>query len=63
MGGMVPVPARPQPMVAGGRVLGEDGRERTVTGPIRVGEKLILSKKRPSLSSGTGWYILLQKSR
>jgi hypothetical protein len=34
MGGTAPVPARPQPMVAGGRVLGEDGRGRAVTGPI-----------------------------
>ncbi len=32
-GGTAPVPARPQPMVAGGRVLGEDGRGRAVTGP------------------------------
>jgi hypothetical protein len=32
-GGAARVPARPQPMVAGGRVLGEDGRGRAVTGP------------------------------
>jgi len=32
-GGTASVPARPQPMVAGGRVLGEDGRGRAVTGP------------------------------
>ena len=32
-GGTALVPARPQPMVAGGRVLGEDGRGRAVTGP------------------------------
>jgi len=32
-GGTAPVPARPQLMVAGGRVLSEDGRGRTVTGP------------------------------
>ena len=32
-GGTAPVTARPQPMVAGGRVLGEDGRGRAVTGP------------------------------
>ncbi len=31
---MALVPARPQPMVAGGRVLGEDGRGRAVTGPL-----------------------------
>jgi hypothetical protein len=36
MGGMVLVPARPQPIVAGGRVLGEDGRGRTMTGPIPI---------------------------
>ena len=34
MGGMAPVPARPEPMVAGGRVLGEDGQGRAMTGPI-----------------------------
>ena len=34
MGGAALVPARPQSMVAGGRVLGEDGRGRAVTGPI-----------------------------
>jgi hypothetical protein len=33
---MVPVPARPQPLVAAGRVLGEDGRGRTMTGPIFI---------------------------
>jgi hypothetical protein len=38
MGGTEPVPARPQPMVAGGRVLGEDGRGRAVTGPIPITE-------------------------
>ncbi|MBP1768313.1 MAG: hypothetical protein H6P98_2428 [Candidatus Aminicenantes bacterium] len=44
---MAPVPARPQPMVAGGRVLGEDGRGRAMTGPVfyfrkfRVGSSLI----------------------
>ena len=31
---MALVPARPQRMVAGGRVLREDGRERAVTGPL-----------------------------
>jgi len=36
MGGRALVPARPQPMVAGGRVLGEDGRGRGLTGPIPI---------------------------
>jgi hypothetical protein len=35
-GGTMLVPARPQPMVAGGRVLGEDGRGRVVTGPALI---------------------------
>ena len=38
MGGTEPVHARPQPMVAGGRVLGEDGRGRAVTGSITITE-------------------------
>jgi hypothetical protein len=38
MGGTAPVHARPPPMVAGGRVLGEDGRGRAVTGPIPITE-------------------------
>jgi len=36
MGGRAPVSARPQPMVAGGRVLGEDGQRRAMTGPIPI---------------------------
>jgi hypothetical protein len=36
MGGMAPVPARPKQMVAGGRVLCEDGRGRAMTGPIPI---------------------------
>jgi hypothetical protein len=34
MGGEALVPARPQRMVAGGRVFSEDGRGRASTGPI-----------------------------
>jgi hypothetical protein len=36
MGGRAPVSARPQPMVAGGRVLGEDGQKRAMEGPIPI---------------------------
>ena len=49
MGGTAPVPARPQPMVAGGRVLGEDGRGRAVTGPIPITEKDMLILRAPRL--------------
>jgi hypothetical protein len=33
-GGTAIVPARPQRMVAGGRVFSEDGRGRAVAGPV-----------------------------
>lgn len=42
MGGRALVPARPQPMVVGGRVLGEDGRGLDLTGPIPIAEKEML---------------------
>jgi len=35
-GGTMLVPARPEQMVAGGRVLGEDGGGRVVTGPAPI---------------------------
>jgi hypothetical protein len=42
MGGRALVPARPKPMVVGGRVLSEDGRGRALTGPIPITEDEML---------------------
>jgi hypothetical protein len=46
MGGRALVPARPQPMVVGGWVLGEDGRGRALTGPIPITEEDMLAERR-----------------
>jgi hypothetical protein len=49
MGGGALVPARPEPMVVGGGVLGEDGRGRALTGPIPVTEEETLTPFIPVL--------------